>query len=352
MRLLILLTWLFTGSAFSARLTNPKKVPRDAVLLSKVSALTVRAGKQTSSRRVPAVPQLQCVGPSKICSLYTVDVIRCVNEGVDYDENNVQWSCKASLPEDFKLGSTDVICEGYESSDDPYVLKGSCGVEYRLLLTEKGEEKYGSAKNFGSDFMNEHTTASTLAASAFMIVFFVVLLIIIYRFWRAWRDQAPPRRPPRRGGDGGFGGGGGGGDDHDPPPPYEPRPPRPKKPTWTSSSSAGPSSTGRAQPRQAEGWRPGFWTGTAAGAAAAFLASRGTQTDPEPRRRDTGWFGRRRDDLWLGGRNDNNNQGGWFGRGNGTGAVPRQSSWGSGTESASPSSTRHTSTGFGGTRRR
>ncbi|KAK5213106.1 hypothetical protein LTR47_007535 [Exophiala xenobiotica] len=144
MKLLWLLTILFTGSALSARVTNPKKVPRNAVLLSKVSAITVRAGKQTASRRVPPVPQLQCVGPAKICSLYTVDVMRCTNEGVDYDENNVQWSCKASLPDEFKLGSTDVTCEGYESSDDPYVLKGSCGVEYRLLLTDKGEEKYGS----------------------------------------------------------------------------------------------------------------------------------------------------------------------------------------------------------------
>ncbi|KIW44571.1 uncharacterized protein PV06_03031 [Exophiala oligosperma] len=351
MRFLLLLTWLFIGAASSARVTNPKKVPRDAVLLSKVSALTVRAGKQTSSRRVPAVPQLLCVGPSKICNLYTVDVMRCTNEGVDYDENNVQWSCKASLPEDFKLGSTDVICEGYESSDDPYVLKGSCGVEYRLLLTEKGEEKYGSSTNFGSGLMDKNTTSGTLISWVFMAVFFIVLFIIIRGFWMAWRDQTPHRRRPRGGGYGGFGGGGGG--DDDPPPPYDPRPPRPKKPAFTSSSSAGSSSTRPAQPRQEEGWRPGFWTGTAAGATAAYLASRGTQTAPQPPRRDNGWFGRRRDDDWFGGGNNNNNgQGGWFGGGNRAAAPPRQSSWGSGTESASPSTTRHTSTGFGGTSRR
>ncbi|KAL6244593.1 hypothetical protein RBB50_008121 [Rhinocladiella similis] len=347
MRLLILLTWLSIGSAFSARVTNPKKVPRDAVLLSKVSALTVRAGKQTSSRRVPPVPQLQCVGPSKICSLYTVDVMRCTNEGVDYDENNVQWSCKASLPEDFKLGSTDVICEGYESSDDPYVLKGSCGVEYRLLLTEMGEEKYGSSTNFGSGLVNKHTTSETLICYAFMAVFFIVLFIIIRGFWRAWGDQGPRRPRPRGGGYGGFGGGG----DDDPPPPYDPRPPRPKKPTFTSSSSAGPSSTGRGQARPQEGWRPGFWTGTAAGAAAAYLASRGTQTDPHPPQRDNGWFGRRRDNDWFGGGN-NNGQGGWFRGGDRAAPMPRQSSWRSGSESASPSTTRHTSTGFGGTSRR
>ena len=41
-----------------------------------------------------------------------------------------------------RLGSTDVICEGYSSAEDPAVLKGSCGVEYRLMLTEAGHEKY------------------------------------------------------------------------------------------------------------------------------------------------------------------------------------------------------------------
>lgn len=35
-------------------------------------------------------------------------------------------------------------CEGYDSPDDPYILKGSCGVEYRLILTSLGEEKYGA----------------------------------------------------------------------------------------------------------------------------------------------------------------------------------------------------------------
>lgn len=70
-------------------------------------------------------------------------MLRCRNAGSDYDDEEVQWTCQASLPPEFKLGSTDVICEGYENAQDPYVLKGSCGVEYRLVLTEAGEERYG-----------------------------------------------------------------------------------------------------------------------------------------------------------------------------------------------------------------
>ncbi|KAL8706650.1 MAG: hypothetical protein Q9201_000284, partial [Fulgogasparrea decipioides] len=79
--------------------------------------------------------------------------MRCKNQGSDYGEEDIQWTCTASLPSDFKLGTTDVICEGYESSSDPYVLKGSCGVEYRLLLTDIGEERYGrkGKNNFYDD---------------------------------------------------------------------------------------------------------------------------------------------------------------------------------------------------------
>jgi SOCE-associated regulatory factor of calcium homoeostasis len=61
----------------------------------------------------------------------------------DYKDEYVSWSCTADLPREFKLGSTDVICEGYDGPDDRYVLKGSCGVEYRLLLTDYGYEKFG-----------------------------------------------------------------------------------------------------------------------------------------------------------------------------------------------------------------
>lgn len=113
----------------------------DAVLLSKVKSLTLRDGQRTSHRRVDPLPQLNCVGGDG-CQFYKVDTMRCTNSGSEYDTEDIQWTCKASLPPEFKLGSTDVICEGYDNADDPYILKGSCGVEYRLMLTEFGEEKY------------------------------------------------------------------------------------------------------------------------------------------------------------------------------------------------------------------
>ncbi|PMD36952.1 DUF1183-domain-containing protein, partial [Hyaloscypha variabilis F] len=113
-------------------LTEAAKKPpaKDAILLSQVKTLTLRSNAKTSHRRVSAIPQLSCKGPG--CAHYKVDVMRCSNQGSAYNSEDVEWSCTASLPAEFKLGSTDVICEGYRNADDEYVLKGSCGVEYRL----------------------------------------------------------------------------------------------------------------------------------------------------------------------------------------------------------------------------
>ncbi|TKA76576.1 hypothetical protein B0A55_04065 [Friedmanniomyces simplex] len=122
--------------------TLAKSTRSNSVLLSQVKTLTLRADQETSHRRVSPLPQLACVG-GNAKGLYGVDIMRCKNAGSDYDTEDIQWTCSASLPDEFKLGSTDVICEGYDGPDDPYVLKGSCGVEYRLVLTEAGEKNYG-----------------------------------------------------------------------------------------------------------------------------------------------------------------------------------------------------------------
>ena len=125
-----------------------RKTPADAVLLSNIKTLTLHAGRQTTSRRGPPVPQLECVG-GNARGLHGVDVMRCTNAGADYAPEDVQWTCQASLPSEFKLGSTEVVCEGYESPEDPFVLKGSCGVEYRLILTEAGERRFGERVDDG-----------------------------------------------------------------------------------------------------------------------------------------------------------------------------------------------------------
>ena len=301
-----------------------KPTSSDAILLSNVKILTLRKDLKTTHNRVSAVPQLVCIG-GNAADLYQVDVMRCKNQGADYDDENIQWTCTANLPSEFKLGSTDVICEGFSSSSDPYVLKGSCGVEYRLLLTEAGEEKYGrGAGNVWSGYKGKGYI--NWPAIIFWSLFITVVGFMVYSaFLKDWlngtRRQAGGNGFPWGGGDGGGGGWRPGGDD--PPPPYTSAPP-PQSKASRSSPRAAPAAA-------QEGWRPGFWTGTLGGAAAGYLAgNRQNQT------RNQGW----------------GNTGGYFGNNNGEGS----SGWGgarpSASSSSSFSSTRHESSGFGGTSRR
>jgi hypothetical protein len=176
MRLPTLLLALLT----SLNLTHAlRKQPTDSVLLSKISSLTLRSGQKTSARRSSPIPQLQCVG-GNAKSLYEVDVMRCTNAGSDYDDDNVQWTCKASLPAEFKLGSTDVSCEGYDSPEDPYVLKGSCGVSYRLVLTEEGERKYGHRADEDGRSGSSSTGEKLIFWAFFTCKFFMFSFL---RFW-------------------------------------------------------------------------------------------------------------------------------------------------------------------------
>ncbi|KAH8910101.1 DUF1183-domain-containing protein [Coniochaeta sp. PMI_546] len=289
--------------------------PKNAILLSEVQSLTLRAGKQTTHRRVPALPQLKCISPKPICALHAIDTMRCKNQGSGYTPEDIQWSCTASLPSTLKLGSTDVICEGYSSPDDPYVLRGSCGVEYRLVLTDEGERKYPDLAGKGGWTGGDTDWAGYL----FGVVFVAVLAWIVWGACTAARAQPGQarRRPRGWGGGGGWGpggggGGGGGGGWDDPPPPYP-----------------------GTKPDGAQGWRPGFWTGLAGGAAAAYMAGNRNRNTQETN------YGR-------------NNAGGWFGGNNNS---DYGSTWGSGRtrsggSSSSGSSARHESTGFGSTSRR
>ncbi|KAH7037730.1 uncharacterized protein B0I36DRAFT_70244 [Microdochium trichocladiopsis] len=309
------------------------KPNRDAILLSDVQVLTLRGnGALTTHRRVPAAPQLKCVSASAICALHEIDTMRCTNQGAGYDSEDIQWSCTASLPAELKLGSTDVICEGYSRADDPYVLKGSCGVEYRLALTKHGEERYPDLG--GGGFLGKD--GSDPSAWLFGILFVAVALWIIYSACTAPRPNgghrvAGGRRPPRGGGGGGGGGwgpgggGGGGGDGDawdDPPPPYP------------GSNNSKTSRTGQQQ-GGAGGWRPGFWSGLLGGAAAGYAAgNRGNRNNNNT----GGWGGYNRD-------YGTNYGGGW----GGSSTSSSRSNSGSSSQASGP---RHESTGFGGTSRR
>lgn len=310
-----------------------KAKPRDAILLSQVESLTLRADRQTTHRRVPAVPQLKCVSSQAVCSKYKVDVMRCENKGSGYDDEDVQWSCSASLPPELKLGSTDVICEGYSSPGDPYVLKGSCAVEYRMSLTREGEEKW---PDLGGGDGFDGAGGTGLAGWAFWVIFFSVLAFIVYNAFINSRRGGGGNAPRRNNGGGYWGGGGGGGggggfDDYgndDAPPPY------PGTNNYSNKSRRSGGSSAQRGGNAQQGWRPDWWSaagGAAAGAAAGYGAGRM-------------------------GRNNNNNNNRGYGNygstwGSGGGGPSRSGSSGSSSGSA-VSNSRYESTGFGSTSRR
>ena len=64
-------------------------------------------------------------------------MVQCYNRG--WDGQDVQWECKTDMEGDFRFGSVEVVCEGFDYPDDPYILKGSCGLEYTLDYTREGE---------------------------------------------------------------------------------------------------------------------------------------------------------------------------------------------------------------------
>ncbi|KAM0738889.1 hypothetical protein ACQRIT_006626 [Beauveria bassiana] len=334
------------ASAVSAKRQQRPPPANNAVLLSSVQSLMLRGGgAKTSHRRVPAVPQLRCVSPRALCSLHAIDVMRCTNQGSSYGEQDVEWSCAASLPAELKLGATDVICEGYASADDPYVLKGSCGVEYTLALTELGERRYpdlarGQDRWFGGDAQG----GNNAWAGLFFLVFVAVLAWIVYSACVAASDNNRRHPNPARryggGGDGGGGGGDGGGGGgggwpfrNDPPPPYPGT-----NNNYKSSSNGGGSSSSSSSSQQQQGWRPGFWTGLASGAAASYLAS-GRNRD---NRNNYGYA------PWG---SNNYGSGSRWGGGD-SWAGPSSSSSSSSRRGGSSSGERHESTGFGSTRRR
>jgi len=103
-----------------------------------VQLLTLKSGRLTTGRRWDPIPQLKCVGGSAGCENIP-DVVECYNRGSS--GINVQWECTATLDEKYEFGEMSVNCEGYHSPNDPYILTGSCALEYTLEFANQGSPR-------------------------------------------------------------------------------------------------------------------------------------------------------------------------------------------------------------------
>ena len=200
--------------------------------------------------------------------LFEVETMRCRAQGSAYSAIDIQWTCTAETGPYFKLGSTEVLCEGYNHADDPYILKGSCGVEYRLILTEEGESKFGYQQPLSKK------RREGLPALLFWSVFMVVGFVIVRGLKRQLQQN---HREPRRALQGATQGPDDDSDD-DPPPPYDgdgydggPFAQQPPSSSWKSQSFTQESERGPGQAGSSSS-RNGSQLGTAAVAAAAGAA--------------------------------------------------------------------------------
>ncbi|KTW28235.1 uncharacterized protein T551_02654 [Pneumocystis jirovecii RU7] len=226
----------------------------DRILLSKIRALTFYKEKYTRSLRFSPSPQIVCVG-GDAKGLYEPSVIQCKNMGGDYDSEDIQWSCSSILPSYYRLGRTDVVCEGYDGSNSKYVLKGSCFVEYTLHLTEEGRMHYKN--DIFSFFMSKNNINIWISFFLRFFFSFIVIYVICLLFKRF-------RISPQNWFPWNWFGGGGNGHPRGPPPPYSG--PHYDK-MYHSSRSI---------------WTPGFWSGLLGGAALSYMmrGSRERYTHP------------------------------------------------------------------------
>ncbi|GAA6011151.1 hypothetical protein JCM10207_005514 [Rhodosporidiobolus poonsookiae] len=301
--------------------TRSQRVP-----LRSLTALTLHSDRKTASRRFPPVPQLACQG--RACKTYQPNVVQCVKVGDD-GAGGVEWKCEADLPKGVRFGEVTVGCEGWDGPDDPFILKGSCGLTYNLVRSSSAlEDGWGGyPRKLPSSFSSALSASGSLFNSGFNLLFIALTLYLAVSFlvkllrplFRRFTRAAGAPRPP-----GGGGGGGGPGSwwprppppppSHGPPPPYTPKP-----------APAAPDAAN--QP-----WRPGFFTGALAGwAANAFLANslRDRERERErERERAHGAWERAGPSLGAG------EGGGFWGRGLGGGGggwgaqQPRARGWG------------------------
>lgn len=107
---------------------------QDKILQTSIPSLIFKKGEVTTYRRATgARPQLECVTDCGAAA--QIVSVMCENKG--FDGRTINWRCESeTMPGGYTFGSSmKVVCEGYDSPTDPYVLAGSCALKYSLVYT-------------------------------------------------------------------------------------------------------------------------------------------------------------------------------------------------------------------------
>lgn len=288
------------------------------VKLKDVDVLTLYQGKMTNGRRSSPVPQLSCKGGTAGCGAFVPEVVQCYNRGSD--GLDIQWECKTDMDTKFRFGKISVSCEGYDYPEDPFILAGSCGLDYTIDRVGATNTGYNTGSNSYSSYQAPKSSTSTDDDWEINWVFVAIVCIICWAMWKNVTDENPNGNgiPPA-------------GTEPSAPPPYD------VPPAGSYPAGSYPGATHRNSGAGRQGWRPGFWSGMG-----------------------TGWFGNQ---WWNSGNRGYNrgytrhrsaysnqsayNQG--YADGAGDNSPPRTRKSSSTTSSSSGT---RTASGFGGTTRR
>jgi len=170
------------------------------VKLKDVDVLTLYRNKLTNGRRSSPIQQLQCRGGSAGCSAFIPDVVQCYNRG--HDGIDYQWECKTEMPVEFKFGKVQVSCEGYDYPDDPYILAGSCGLEYTIDRTgvnqKSGYSQNTHSQSYSSNGWNDGKPYEENEFNFGTLLFILIVMFILYRaFFNPSEEgeRQPPENP-------------------------------------------------------------------------------------------------------------------------------------------------------------
>lgn len=161
-----------------------------AILLNSVPQLVFKRGEFTiGSGRSKPLPQLNCLYGKACKTNYEPTTVRCKNivKG-SVIEGPILWECTASdLVQGLRLGTTNVVCEGFRHPHDPWVLRGSCALDYILDGSVSSEFEKHLAASHGTPPRGISPEESNWWS-------FVLLSFLV---WFVWRVIASTRVPPK-----------------------------------------------------------------------------------------------------------------------------------------------------------
>ncbi|MCP9263904.1 Store-operated calcium entry-associated regulatory factor [Dirofilaria immitis] len=247
---------------------RPGFLPKSSekVRLIDVTTLTLYRDAYTTGRRSAPIPQIQCVGGSAK-GKFEPRVVQCYNRG--YDGNDVQWECKAEMSNQYEFGKIRISCEGYDYPDDPYILRGSCGLKYNLEYSQEGRNNYDKGKKYQVRLhMRKIMSKFGSLTLSTVIILLLFLLLVYFSCAQSTTGDGRTRRS------------GWGWDQGPQPPPGGPPPPGFKSftrpfdaPPTYEESFYGPSGS------QSQSSGPGFFSGLGLGGLAGYLYGRSQNSE-------------------------------------------------------------------------